>query len=180
VKFPTLNRKVHYWAAAVVALPVLAIVCTGLLLQVKKQVTWVQPPERRGTGTEPSISFADVLSACRTVPEAGVRTWDDINRVDVRPSRGMLKVWAKSNWEIQIDAETGTVLQTAYRRSDLIESFHDGSWFGDGVKLAVFLPSGVTLLLLWVTGIYLFVLPFWVRWRKKRPQPKPARASGPA
>jgi hypothetical protein len=172
---------VHYWAAAIVALPILSIVCTGLLLQVKKQVPWVQPPEQRGIGTEPEISFAEVLDICRTVPEAGVETWDDVNRVDVRPSRGMLKVWAKSDWEIQIDTRTGEVLQTAYRRSDLIESIHDGSWFGDGVKFWVFLPSGAVLLLLWVTGIYLFVLPFLARGRRKRAaRPTAARVSDSA
>jgi hypothetical protein len=97
-----------------------------------------------------------------------IESWDDINRIDVRPSRGILKVWAKSNREIQIDTKSGDVLQTAYRRSDLIESFHDGSWFGDGVKLGVFLPAGITLLVLWLTGMYLFFLPIYVRRRRKR------------
>ncbi len=46
----TLNRKFHYWAAALAALPVLVILCTGLLLQLKKQSAWVQPPEQRGVG----------------------------------------------------------------------------------------------------------------------------------
>jgi hypothetical protein len=36
MRFNVLNRKVHYWATAFVALPVLVIICSGLILQMKK------------------------------------------------------------------------------------------------------------------------------------------------
>ena len=167
MKFNLFNRKVHYWASIIVAVPILIVIVSGLLLQTKKQFTWVQPPELRGAGKNPSLSLPQILEISRNVSEAEIESWDDINRLDVRPSRGMLKVWAKNNWEIQIDTETGAILQTAYRRSDIIESLHDGSFFHDNVKLLIFLPSGIVLLLLWLTGIYLFALPILVRRRRK-------------
>lgn len=168
MKLQILNRKLHYWASIIIALPVLLVLCTGLLLQLKKQIPWVQPVEQKGGSKALELSFPHILQICQTIPQAGIQGWDDINRIDVRPARGMLKVWAKNHWEIQIDAKTGEVLQAAYRRSDLIESFHDGSWFGDGVKLGIFLPAGITLLGLWLTGMYLFFLPIYVRQRRKR------------
>lgn len=168
MKLQILNRKVHYWASAAVAIPILVVIATGLLLQTKKYFAWIQPPEQRGVGAEPTLSLAEVVEICRRVPEAGVAGWEDVHRIDVRPSRGMLKVTTKSNHEIQIDAQTGAVLQVAYRRSDTIEALHDGSWFTDAAKLWIFLPSGVILLVLWLTGIYLFVLPFLARRRKSR------------
>ena len=171
MKFNFYNRKVHYWASIIVALPILIVIVSGLLLQTKKYVTWIQPPEQRGAGVNPTISLPQILEICRAVPEAEIKTWDDINRLDVRPSRGMLKVRANNNWEIQIDTETGAILQTAFRRSDIIESIHDGSFFHDAVKTWIFTPSGVVLLLLWLTGIYLFILPFWVRRRRKNLKP---------
>ncbi|MGL4551336.1 MAG: PepSY domain-containing protein [Gemmataceae bacterium] len=171
MRLSVLTRKVHYWAAIVVALPLLVVVVTGLLLQVKKQFTWVQPPERRGTGKEPALALPRVLEVCRGVPEAGVGSWADIDRIDVRPSRGLIKVTTKDNWEVQIDAQTGDVLQVAYRRSDLIEALHDGSWFHPAVKLWVFLPAGLTLFLLLLTGVYLFWLPIVVRATRRRPRP---------
>ncbi len=62
------------------------------------------------------------------------------------------------------------MLQVAYRRSDLIESIHDGSFFHDRAKLWVFLPAGLILIGLWVTGVYLWLLPHLVkRRRKERP-----------
>jgi hypothetical protein len=59
-------------------------------------------------------------------------------------------------------------LQTAYRRSDLMESLHDGSWFHPLAKLWIFLPAGVIVFVLWVTGIYLFLLPIRSRRAKSR------------
>jgi uncharacterized iron-regulated membrane protein len=161
-----LNRKLHYWISIAVALPVLVIIVTGLLLQVKKKSAWIQPPEVSGSRGEPAVSFARILEASQGVPEAGVKEWKDIRRIDVRPDKGMLKVSTRNNWEIQIDAVSGTVLQSAYRRSDLIESMHDGSWFHDAVKTWIFLPAGAALLLLWLSGMYLFIPPFIRRFRK--------------
>jgi len=135
MKYQVFNRKFHYWAAISLAIPTLIILCSGILLHLKKHAAWIQPPEQIGSSGEPAISFDHVLEICRGIPEAEVGSWDDINRIDVRPSLGMLKVWAKSNWEIQIDTKTGQLLQVAYRRSDLIESIHDGSWFHDVASL---------------------------------------------
>jgi hypothetical protein len=60
------------------------------------------------------------------------------------------------------------VLHTAYRRSDLIESIHDGSFFGgDWTKLGLFLPAGIVLFLMWLTGLWLFWLPFSVKRKRK-------------
>lgn len=161
-------RKGHRWGAIAVALPFLLVILTGLLLQLKKDWSWVQPPTARGTGTEPVVSFAEILAAAQSVPEADIRSWDDVDRLDVRPDRGLVKVQAKNRWEVQVDAYDGRVLQTAYRRSDTIEQLHDGSWFHDRAKVWVFLPAAAVVLGLWVSGMYLFFLPILVRWRKRR------------
>ena len=148
------------------ALPFLVVVTTGLLLQLKKQVSWIQPTEQRGSGTEPTLALADILATTSRVLEAEVRSWSDVKRIDVRPDRGLVKVTSASDWEVQIDAATGAVLHSARRRSDLIESLHDGSFFGSGVKLGVFLPVATVMFGMWLTGIYLFVLPFLVKRRR--------------
>jgi uncharacterized iron-regulated membrane protein len=177
MKFNVLNRKIHYWASAIVAIPLLVIICTGLLLQAKKQSAWVQPPEQRGTGKTPAISLEDVLARVKQVPEMHVASWDDVNRMDLRPGRGVVKVWLHNGYEVQVDLGTGEVLQVAYRRSDLIESIHDGSFFGgDWTKLGLFLPTGVTLLLLWFGGLWMFWVPFWAK-RKRAIARRLAKAS---
>jgi uncharacterized iron-regulated membrane protein len=167
------NRVFHRWASMIVALPILVVIVTGLILQLKKEVAWIQPPTQRGGSTELGLSFDRILEIAQTVPEAGIESWEDVDRLDVRPSKGMLKVRGVNRWEVQIDAKSGEVLHVAFRRSDLIESLHDGSFFHDKVKLWIFLPSAVVLLALWVTGIYLFLLPHLIRRKRK----KPARSS---
>ncbi len=153
------SRSLHRWGAILISLPLLVVIATGLLLQLKKESDWIQPPTARGVGGAPEISFEMILDAARDVPEADVETWGDVDRLDVRPNKGIVKVRAKSRWEVQVDTKTGEVVQIAYRRSDLIESLHDGSFFADWAKLYVFLPSGAILFGLFVTGIYLFFLP---------------------
>jgi uncharacterized iron-regulated membrane protein len=161
------HRRVHRMGALLVALPALIIFTTGALLQLKKDVEWVQPATQVGSGDVPEIAFERILEAAASVPEAGVRSWEDVDRLDVRPGTGIVKLRAKSRWEVQIDTRTAEVLQTAYRRSDLIESIHDGSFFHDRAKLWLFLPTALILVVLWVTGVYLFLLPYLVRRRRR-------------
>ena len=178
-----LNRRLHRWGAIAVALPFLVVICTGLLLQLKKQIPWVQPSEQRGGAGAPALSLPMILEIAATVPHAGISQWEHIDRIDVRPSKGMLKVVGKNRWELQLDVETGRVLQTAYRRSDLIESFHDGSFFHDKVKLFVFFPVALIVLGLWITGIYLWLLPYMARRenaQRRRENRRAGRATSPS
>jgi uncharacterized iron-regulated membrane protein len=167
MRLQALNRRIHYWIGFGAALPLLVIIGSGLLLQSKKHWSWIQPPEQRGTSTSPAIDFDELLAALASVPGMGVRSWDDVQRLDVRPSRGVVKAWLGNGYEVQVDLGTGDVLQTAYRRSDLIESIHDGSFFGgDWVKLGIFLPAGISLFLLWLSGMWLWWLPFAAKRRR--------------
>ncbi len=169
MRFNVLTRRVHYWATLAIALPVIVIIGSGVLLQIKKQWTFVQPKEIRGTGTTPQIDLDEIVAAVRTVPELKVTGWNDIRRMDIRADRGLAKVTVAGDWEVQVDLGTGKVLQTAYRRSDLIESLHDGSFFlGDITKLGLFLPTGVALCVMWLTGLWMFWLPFSVKRKRAR------------
>jgi uncharacterized iron-regulated membrane protein len=170
-----INRKIHQWGSILIALPLVIVLITGVLLLLKKDFAWIQPPTIKGEEKGLALNFDQVLAIARTVPAAGIETWADVDRLDVRPGEGMLKVCAENSWEIQIDANSGQVLQVAYRRSDLIERIHDGSFFGDYAKLWVFLPSALVLIGLWVTGLVLFFHPYVVKARKRRERSVDAR-----
>jgi hypothetical protein len=148
-------------------MPALVIIGSGVVLQLKKDVHWIQPVSQRGSEGPPQISFEDILAAAHSVEAAEIDGWEDIDRLDVRPDRGMLKIRSLNRWEIQIDTANAEVLQVAFRRSDLIETIHDGSFFHDNIKLWIFFPTAIILLFMWLTGVYLFVVPFLAR-RKKR------------
>ncbi|PCH82976.1 MAG: hypothetical protein COB89_03915 [Piscirickettsiaceae bacterium] len=172
INWKKFNRKTHYWGAIICAIPLLIVIGTGVLLLLKKDFEWIQPSTIRGSGEIPHISFEQILNAAKTVGEAGIKDWSDIDRLDVRPSKGIVKVRAKNQWEIQIDHQTLKVLQVAYRRSDFIESIHDGTFFHDAAKLWLFLPCAVILFALWVTGLYMFLTTHFAKRRSKKKRQK--------
>ncbi|MAB60021.1 MAG: hypothetical protein CMO46_05695 [Verrucomicrobiales bacterium] len=169
IKWNRFNRQVHYWGSIIVAIPIFIIIVTGIILLLKKEYSWIQPPSKKGVGKVPTVQFDQILEALKTVEVAEINDWNDVDRLDVRPSKGIAKVQSNNAWEVQVDLETAEVLQAAYRRSDFIESLHDGSFFK--AKMIVFLPSAIILLILWITGIYLFFKPILNK-RKRRAEKK--------
>ena len=51
------NRNLHRWEAIITALPVLVVILSGIILQMKKGFDWVQPPTMKGAGKELALSF---------------------------------------------------------------------------------------------------------------------------
>ena len=132
--------------------------------------SWIQPPTQRGVSIEDQslLDLDSLLEIVQEIPEANVAQWSDIDRFDIRPNKGVAKVRCKNRWEVQLDLTSGELLSSKYRRSDFIESLHDGSFFADWCKLFVFLPNGIVLLGLLVSGIWLWYLPIKSRRNKKR------------
>lgn len=171
-----LNRKLHYWGSAIIAIPLLLVIATGVILQLKKDWAWVQPVEHRGREKAPVIELSDILNAVRnhSHPEVNVQGWEDIKRLDVRPDRGVAKATLQNDWEVQVDTTDGRIMQVAYRRSDFLEALHDGSFISDGYKLWIVFPSSLILLFLWGSGVWMWIWPIInkrrVRARKARSQ----------
>lgn len=148
----------------------------GILLMLKKEISWIQPETVAGSTTDiPVLTLEELFLAATTVPEAQSWVWSDLDRVDFKPGKGMVKFVGSNSYEVQVDTKTGAVLQVAYRRSDFIESLHDGSFFSDATKLFVFLPAGGVLFVLWATGLYLFFMPRIKKRRNKQKKKEAAR-----
>lgn len=168
IRFNRLNRDIHHWGAIIISLPILIIIITGVLLLLKKDFNWIQPATVKGQGAVPIVSYQQILDTSRSVVEAEITDWSDIKKMDYRPSKGLVKVISRSNWEVQIDLSNGQLLNKAFRRSDIIESIHDGSFFHDKVKLWLFLPAAFGLFVLWITGMYLFFIRQFPKKRRKK------------
>ena len=41
----------------------------------------------------------EILERAKQVPEAEIAGWEDVDRLDVRPARGIVKVRAQNRWE---------------------------------------------------------------------------------
>lgn len=170
MKLQVLLRKIHHWSSIIISLPLIVIIGAGLFLQLKKDVDWIQPPTLEGSVIEgiPEASLQEMFEAAKAVEIAEITTWEELDRVDFKPDKGIIKFIPHSRWEVQVDTHTAEVLSVTYRRSDLLETIHDGSFFADWVKLWIFFPVGIMLLVLWMTGVYMFFLPYFKKAQKKR------------
>ena len=169
MKFTILNRKIHYWGSIIITLPLLIVIASGILLLLKKDAAWIQPPTSKGISDGvPQLSFQQLVNSAGSIKEAQISSWEDIKRIDIQPGKGMAKVVSANNYEVQVDTKTGKVLQVAYRRSDVIESLHDGTYFHDSVKYLVSLPTATILLVLLISGVVLFVQPYLVKAKRKK------------
>lgn len=147
------------------------IAVTGILLLVKKDFDWLQPPTQKGAESDlaaaPFLPLAVIFDIASEFEH--FRTIDDIDRIDFRPGKRVHKLRSKhDHWELQIDAVTGTVLSRERRRSDLIEQIHDGSFFADIVHGWVMPGVAIALVLMAVTGIYIWWFPIQTRRRRRR------------
>ncbi|WP_375548713.1 PepSY domain-containing protein [Oceanicaulis alexandrii] len=171
MKISKLIRDIHHWGSPVLMLPLGVMIIAGLFLMVKKDFDWIQPPTQRSAVASegaPDRTLAELYQAAAAIETLEITAWDQFDRIDVRADRGVVKFVAPNRWEAQIDIATLDVVSLEYRRSDLIEQIHDGSFFADWVKTFIFLPAGVLLLVLWLTGIWMFFDPHIKRYQRKK------------
>ncbi len=154
-------RPLHRWVGVPLTVLVLLSSLTGILLGWKKQLAVLQPPLRPGTSLE--ARDWQPLHLISLAAEAGLREHlgappGPIDRLDVRPSRGVAKVLFREGfWEVQVDLTTARVLSVDRRASDFIEALHDGSILqGEGSRVVWSTVLGLGLLVLALSGLWLW------------------------
>lgn len=164
-----LYRKIHQTTGIITFIAFVAIGVTGLLLGWKKNSGgYILPETQKGISTD--VTHFKCIKELSDIAQEAILAYDadnKINRLDLRPSKGMVKVTFKNNiYGVQIDATTGNVLQVSKRNSDLIENIHDGSYVDDllGIKSGIFkliytTITGLSLLIFSFTGFWLWYGP---------------------
>lgn len=152
-------RHIHKWFALGASLPLLVMFITGIALSISPKVSFLQPPAVKPANPSLALSFEQILVAAKTHPQAGIQSWDDVVQIDVRPKSGVIRLRARNYWEVQIDGLTGQVLAAAPRWKTLFILLHDGSWFASWVKTWIFFPSGMAALVLWISGLAIWLIP---------------------
>lgn len=151
---PAQNRILHRWVATIIAVPMVFVILTGIFLQLRKPIDWIQPSTLKGSEKySPTIALEQVLTQVKSVPKMEVDGWSDIKLLDLRPKNGIIKVRNYDGLETQVDASNGDILQTAQRRNDIVVKMHDFSaWHA---RLWLGLPIRLGFLALFVSGVYL-------------------------
>lgn len=169
-EFLRVSRKTHKWIGVVLSLPLFVIFATGILLSVSSRVNWLQPkPQALSTEKTEGVTLPmdKILEIVRGVPEAEVQSWDDVHQIDMRPKQGLLRVRSKNYWEVQLDGHSGKILSSAKRWKTYFIQMHEGTLFSEGIKTWIFIPTGLSALLLLLSGLILWALPlFKIRGKK--------------
>lgn len=168
-----LYRKFHRYIGVVLAVFLLISALTGLLLGWKKDANWIQPSTQKGISKDltewKSLHELSGIGQAALIAYAPDQKDNKINKIDVRPSKGIVKViFKKGNWEVQIDGTSGEVKSIAKRYSDWIESLHDGSIISDTFKLISMNLLGIGLSILSLTGFWLWYGPKLIREIKRQ------------
>ncbi|MEM1216294.1 MAG: PepSY-associated TM helix domain-containing protein [Bacteroidota bacterium] len=162
-------RKVHRYTGASLFALFLIISITGLLLGWKKNSGgYLLPKSQRGISTLATDwqALDELQNRARFLLDSLHPELDSaVDRIDVRPSKGMVKFTFKAHYhELQLDLTTGQLLSAAKRRSDLLEQMHDGSIIdrqlgSNFFKLVYTSLTGLALLVFTVTGFWLWYGP---------------------
>ena len=163
-------RKVHKYLGLTLALLLLISAITGILLAWKKNVDVLQPPTQSGDTKE--LSAYQPVEQLAESALAAVDSLDldasNLDRIEYRPTKGIAKViFDTGSWEVQVDATTLEVLSVAKRHSDWIESLHDGSIISDLFKLISMNFLGIGLIVLLLSGLWLWWGPKRIRLLKR-------------
>jgi uncharacterized iron-regulated membrane protein len=170
------------WLHRKIAIPLFVfffvISLTGLLLGLKKN-TGMLAPTHKGVSADLSgwLSMDSLHKIALGVYRDSIAPGQEgeLDRIDVRPDKGMAKFTFKGGYHgVQLDCTTGKLLLVEERHSDFIEDLHDGSILdnlfgtpGEEIKVVYTTILGVSLLLLVISGFWLWYGPKRIR-REKR------------
>ena len=169
------NRRIHKFLSIIIAAFLLLSVLTGILLSWKKDVDLIQPPSQAGVSREMIdwMSAGQLASIATDALDSLSIEGGEIDRLDFRPGKGMVKVlFIQGYWEVQLDCTNGKVLSVERRYSDLLEKIHDGSIISDGFKLGVMNIFGFSLIVLLASGLFMWFNPRLIRKIKSAYNPK--------
>ncbi|HWM92379.1 MAG TPA: PepSY-associated TM helix domain-containing protein [Thermoanaerobaculia bacterium] len=151
---------VHLWLGILISGVVLLVSVTGILLNHKRPLGLM--PD---VGHTPNGSFEQALPLAELARRAEAAVTPEvaaagIDRMDVRPGDGLVKVRFddRTVQEVDVDLNTGRVLHVGERNDVFLEKLHSGEIFGDNWVLLTD-ASAVALIVLLLSGYWLWLFP---------------------
>lgn len=171
-------RKFHKYLGIALCLFMFIIAATGLLLAWKKDFDFV-PPTQTDVSNAPSLPIERISEIAQTYIIENTDLNPEINRIDIRLNKGAAKVRFEHHYsEVQVGIKSGEILSVKTRTSDIIEQIQDGSIIdfffktsSDQVKKTYVTITCLGLMILSITGFYLWLNPKRIKNRKKKSTP---------
>ena len=173
---------VHLWLGVLSTVALLTIAITGVLLNHKRGLGLMadvqhQPtaalieslPLERLARTALAAAPPDARAAAPRDDRAAGNPVDAaaslalIDRMDVRPRNGFVKVRLrdKTSTEVTIDLATGKVLHVGARGDVFLEKLHSGEALGGQPFVLLSDIAAIALVLMLITGYWLWLFPKW-------------------
>lgn len=178
-KWIRVYRWIHRKLAIALFVFFILVAGTGLLLGIKKQ-SGLLAPTQKGTSTDLSTWLPVAVlqeKANRYLHDSVAQGLSlEMDRIDIRPQKGIAKFVYKNHYHgLQLDCASGRLLSVETRNSDFIEDLHDGSILDDlvgtsneQIKLTYTVIMGLSLLLLVLSGLWLWYGPKRIRNQKRQ------------
>lgn len=161
----------HLWLGVIFTAALIVISATGILLNHKRGLGLMpdvpHEPSAPFTGSLPLDSLAAIALRAVAPPNAEPLTLGDVDRMDVRPRDGFVKVRMRdaSSTEVTVDVATGKVLHIGPRGDVFLEKLHSGEVFGGrGILLSD--AASVVIVITIITGYWLWLTPKRRRFRE--------------
>lgn len=164
-------RKVHRIMGATLFIFFFIVAITALLLGWKKNSYGILLSNTQ-TGTSSDLTTWMPLDSLHQKASAYLLDFTskemllEIERIDVRKNKGVVKFVFSNYYGVQLDGATGNLLLIERRKSDFIEAIHDGSildvYFetkGKPIKLVYTTIMSLSLLTFTITGFWLWLGP---------------------
>jgi hypothetical protein len=161
----------HLWLGVLSTVALIAISVTGILLNHKRGLGLMPDVPHEPTGEFASAISIEQMAAVALAaapPEArpGWSPGDPvdiglIDRMDVRPRNGFVKVRLRDNasTEMTVDINTGQVVHIGRRADVFLEKLHSGEIFGGQPFVILSDVAAVALVLTLITGYWLWLVP---------------------
>ena len=162
---------IHLWLGVLSTIALIAIAITGILLNHKRGLGLMPDVPHEPTGEFAAalpmerLAYAALLAA----PATTKGEWKEgdavdiglIDRMDVRPRNGLVKVRLrdKASMEMTVDINTGRVIHVGRRGDVFLEKLHSGEIFGGLPFVIISDIAAVALVLTLITGYWLWLVP---------------------
>lgn len=178
--------RVHLWLGVLSTVSLIVIAVTGILLNHKRPLGLMPdvPHESSApfSSARPLHELAGAAMAVLPrettagVGQSGEIDYSQVDRMDVRPRDGLVKVRMRDqlHTEVTLDLATASVLHIGPRSDVFLEQLHSGEVFG-GAWIILSDIAAIALLLTLITGYWLWLVP---KLSKLRPNDnsRPARS----
>jgi uncharacterized iron-regulated membrane protein len=150
-------RKYHRIISLIIVLPFAVVLLSGLVLQLRQQFEVIQPKavKMERMPNLPMLTFEEIFQFANTDQK-------EIDQVILKPQKFHLAIRLKNGDEIQMHPQTGEILKSAHRYTNILIEIHQGSLMGPWAQYLIFLPTAVGVLFLMVSGLMIYP------WRRRR------------